>query len=164
MPALNMISNADCVLVSPTSVNKAKVTQTSSYAKKVSFKASVKCRKALHVNNYSDEEIAATWYNDQEFKVMRKSACMVAKMIEDGTISSEDCCIRGLEHKNKTAARRKRAIRMNASEAVLDEQQCQMQCGMNDDESIAQVYSKFTAESQIEAHERALKDQLEAQC
>jgi hypothetical protein len=70
-------------------------------------------------------------------------------------------CLRGLEGKTTLGLYRKREVKYNAREAVLDEQQKQWQKGIHDVDAIARVYVQVAEAAQITAYILGLRDERE---
>jgi hypothetical protein len=116
-------------------------------------------RKVLALDDYSDEEIARTWYNEQEQEIIAHKCHKIIRKLKNNSIDSGQYCIRGLEG---TAGARKSMINYNrrkAYDAVLYEQEAQFEDERDDQELIAQLYRAVSAQCQIEATERGLNDE-----
>merc|ERR1712078_607703 len=74
-------------------------------------------------NDYTDEEIRSTWYNDREMDNI-VSEC-VEKISSSKRPESPSNCLRGLECRTKEGQRRRASTRFCAIDAVLDEQDIQ---------------------------------------
>ena len=55
----------------------------------VTFNQSVSVRKTLHINNFSDSEVQAFWYDDDELKAMRKDVRVALSMLKDGMLEED---------------------------------------------------------------------------
>jgi hypothetical protein len=115
----------------------------------------------LHVDNYSDDEIEASWYDHFELKLIRRKIRFANRLEQD----SESCCRRGAEglvHVARNVAVQRRKNRSAALEAVLDEQELQWEEGICDPGYIATAYKEANASSQASARAIALINQLDA--
>lgn len=125
--------------------------------KTVSFSKRVMVRRSLHLNNYTRGEIEATWYNEQEYLDMKRFTRTLVSILEQrGTY--EQSVVEGeaglVQYTRK--GRRLRAQRKQDSrDRVLDEQQHQLDCGIQDADWIAYVYGEVTYMSRRDAFETA---------
>jgi hypothetical protein len=121
------------------------------------------CHNVLHINDYSDEEIACAWYNAEELKTIMNDVIETLGMMNGGKHIPEETpwyCNRGLESFTREVSSRKRANRANALYAVLDEQNLQWEDDIGGDpEAIANAYSEITRHCQDAAVMKAIQDQ-----
>ena len=132
--------------------------------KSVTFNQTVSVRKTLHINNYSNDEVFACWYNDDEFKAIRKGVKFAVSLLKDGLLEedTEYHCQRGLELHTRKGANRRLQNKRAARGAVLIEQELQWEAGVYDPEYIAMKCMEYSSSLQATAHEIGLKDQLDA--
>jgi uncharacterized Rmd1/YagE family protein len=123
----------------------------------VTFQQSVKAKKTLHINNYTEKEIQSCWFDDDESKQMKQEFRFAANLAMDGLLPQESS--RGLELYTKGAQSR-RQNKANAREEVLDEQEFQWEEGAYDPEYIAQIYEAASASSRARARATGLQDEL----
>jgi hypothetical protein len=119
----------------------------------------------MHINNYSDDEVDACWYNDYEFDMMRKNVRSAAKLLQNGMLeqdAADKCCRRGVEHLERKVTLQRQRNRLASTLAVLEEQELQWEEGICEPEYIARVCKAISASSQASAHAIALKDELDA--
>ena len=133
--------------------------------KSVSFHSIVRASKVLHINNYTDEEIEATWYSDSDYAMMKADNRYTAQLFVSGMVQGDDdqYCRRGLESYTPDGSRRRKSNRAAATAAVLDEQDEQFDEGVFEPEYIAQVYKFESEHCQVLANTIALADQEAAQ-
>ncbi len=125
----------------------------------VSFSSSIEIfQPTLGRTDYDDFERAATWYSRLEIKSFRKERREIIQQSEKGDAVE---CWRGLESNSKDGCKQRQMAILNAITAVMSEQEEQSIRCMADPESVAQVYIRFTRDSQKVAYERAARDQLE---
>ena len=132
----------------------------------VTFSEVVKVKTALHLNDFSDDEIKASWYDMDDFDAMKRSARKVVYAIKNGMVDKlpADCCIRGLELKIDSERRRRRVANIDAAiDAVLEEQEYQFEQGVTEPASLALAYSTASLAASREAHNRGLQDRFDAQ-
>jgi hypothetical protein len=147
------------------STTKGPLAPTKAQQQGVTFKQTVSVRKALHINDFSDSEIQAFWYDDDEFKAMRKDVKAALSMLNDGMLEEDNeyHCQRGLEPHTKKGLARRRQNKRAVREAVLTEQELQWEeDDVYDPEYIATVSMDVSSSSQATAHALGLKDQLDA--
>jgi hypothetical protein len=125
--------------------------------KVVTFQQSVKAKKTLHINNYTEEEIQACWFDDDESKQMKEEFRLAANLAMNGLLPQESS--RGLELYTKEAQSR-RQHKATAREEVLDEQELQWDEGAYDPEYIAQIYEAASASSRARARSTGFQDEL----
>jgi len=124
--------------------------------KAITFARSTQSCPTIHIDDYSEEEKNAMWYNKDEITTIRQMATIEANSQIPGTY------LRGLESKTPGASRKKRQIRMAARCAVIFEQEFQDEEGVVDAEAIADAYFECCEGSIIEAQMTALRDEREA--
>ena len=119
----------------------------------VSFNSTVRVKKILHINNYTQSEIANTWYSREEEQVIRETAAMVAEMMASGkSIDETKISRRGLEGRTVEGLERRLQQRIAVWDAVLDQQADNIGAGIVDDELIAMASRALTFKSQIAAN------------
>lgn len=144
---------------------KTSTSATSKPRRRVQFKETVSVRPIVHVNNMCDDEIADVWYNKTECQDMKRSMALTVKMISAGLFQGDDDehCARGLEYRTRAGATRRRENKVNALDAVLDEQDRQRGRGMEpDDEAIRQCFLDENLHCRLAALEKGIADQEEA--
>ena len=107
------------------------------------------------------EEVKAIWYEKADYeKIKMAMVPIIRKMMKKESIPETDReTIRGLEFRTRQGAIRRQHNKLEATTAVLDEQDRQLDTdGQVDDELLAKVYKDFNAHCQIEAHKLALGD------
>jgi hypothetical protein len=131
----------------------------------VAFAPTVTGNTTLHVNDYSNDEIQSCWFNDVEYKAIKKDIRFAAKLLTDnnGLLGKDDehDCQRGLEMHTRKGAHRRLQNKLVARQAVLDEQNLQWEEGVYDPEYLAMVYQVVSSSCQATARDIALKDQLD---
>jgi hypothetical protein len=129
----------------------------------VSFSPSVAFRKIIHIKDYTNEEIAACWYDVVELETVKVEDIQTTLFLMAtgylGCINNERTCVRGLESFTQTAQALNRQHRKAAIDAVMDEQELQMDEGITDPEMIADSYFDKTRRSKAMARVVGLSDQ-----
>ena len=132
----------------------------------VSFNESVRARRIMTLDEYTEEECSATWFQAEEFSTIRQKIILLVRKVErDGAQLGADkkYCIRGLEGLLSERSAKKQEARMRVQRAVLFEQDKQSFKGCISEEAIASSSIKESAESQLLAISTARKDQKEAE-
>ena len=138
--------------------------------KHVVFDSNVIVRVHLHLNDMTDSEKKASWYNEDEISTIRAACCRELIMqnarkrfqrkdnasMEDAVLT---CACRGLEYRTKEGSKLRLEHRLTAWEVVELEQARQWREGLHDDETMAEKYHECADESAQLAHLIALKDQ-----
>jgi hypothetical protein len=116
----------------------------------------------LHINNYSDGEIEASWYDIYKLKLMRRKIRFAVSLLANGMLAqdNESCCRRGVEGLAQNVALQRRENRSAAREAVLFEQEHQWDEGICEPEYIARVYKEANVSSQASGRDIALIDEI----
>ena len=156
-----------CVVPSnPLLVIMHKKQQAKSAMKKtVSFSKNAKMKGTLHLDDYTTEEIQATWYARTEMKQIREDVRLTVKLMDEGLLSSKDnedseYCTRGLECRTSRLSPIKTHNKRIARDVVLDEQDYQQfQLMTCDPERLATVYNRVTYQCQVKASMVGLSDE-----
>ena len=133
--------------------------------RRVRFHGRVQFKTIRHVQDFTDEEIAAGWYRKKDFTKMSEDVSEIADLVAKGRDSrnGEELCIRGLEHLVEEDVADYRAEKMIASiDAVLDEQDEQRDEDVYDPDIIAQLYTEIVSPLLREAYLVGLRDAQEA--
>jgi hypothetical protein len=132
--------------------------------RKVRFHGRVQFKTIRHVADFSDDEITDGWYRKNDFIRMSDEVAEIAKLLAKGEEfhEGEELCIRGLEHLVEEDVADYRAEKMIASiDAVLDEQDDQMDEDIYDPDMIAQIYGEIVSPLLREAYLVGLRDAKE---
>jgi hypothetical protein len=118
---------------------------------------------ALHINDYSDEEIASAWYNADELETIKKTDVINTLSMMKGGVKIPEAnpfySSRGLESLTREGFTKRKANRENAWNAVLDEQDLQWDEDICDPQAIANAYSQLSRACQDAAVMKAIQDQ-----
>jgi hypothetical protein len=127
----------------------------------VTFSGEVCVRRTINNEDYTPEEKLGTWFSVQEFDEMKAERRSTVHIMERRNPSVDDGqhCFRGLEFRTREGSRRRQFNQVDAAMAVMDEQDAQLQSGINDAEKLAHVYIICSSHCQDNAHGRALNDQ-----
>lgn len=131
--------------------------------RRVSFGVMVASYEVMNRDDYSPEEVEATWFNREDMRRMKGSARSEARLAESGLlVQGQDVSIRGLESRTRDGMKQKRRNRMNAYAAVFFEIDCQDQEGFIDEDLIADAYFTHTEQCAMTAQMIAKRDEREA--
>lgn len=137
-----------------------------SQRKSVNFNERVRAKKCLHYTDFSDEEVKAYWYTEEDFKTMKNAVRFEVNLLENGcldpnTTSTQYCC-RGLENFTPEGIKRRMSNKNHCFAVVLEEQHLQREEGSFDQEYIAEIYEKAVASARRAALVLALQDRADA--
>jgi hypothetical protein len=139
-------------------------TDVSDVERTVRFAATPRGHFTLSRDDYSSEELRASWYQHEEYARITKECCKQVRKMEEGEIlKDKKYCSRGLEPHTRLCSITKSANRKLAFSAVLDEQEEQRQLGVVDDEAIGQLYNQVSSSCQLWATALGLRDQRQAE-
>jgi hypothetical protein len=144
-----------------TKLNYSSIPQT---AKSVCFASHVEIFFVERIDDFTPDEIAAVWYDNNDFERMKQEIKIMVNFMEIGTqLPANKESTRGLEHRTRVGAWTKFHNKKKAYCAVLDEQDNQWKNGMNDCDAIAQVYMEHSASCIEEALQIGQQDAVAAQ-
>lgn len=117
-----------------------------------------------HLDDYSDEEIAAVWFEASEYANMKNEYKDTVFLMECGQVLDEiEHTKRGLEYRTQEGAWARYENKRDAYNAVLDEQDIQWKEDYDDDEALRRVYLKHSTKCGIAAHKLAMQDASDAE-
>ncbi len=132
----------------------------------VSFRNDVSARRALHLNDYTDDEYHNAWFFQEDLQRFKEDVLRTVKLIAIGHHVSDDnagdFCARGVEYRTREGNKNRLLNKLAALEAVLGLQDAQWDHGIHNAEAIAIAYRKVSAHCGQQARLRALNDQQEA--
>mmetsp|Transcript_17355 Transcript_17355/g.24389 ORF Transcript_17355/g.24389 Transcript_17355/m.24389 type:complete len:265 (+) Transcript_17355:130-924(+) len=113
-----------------------------------------------HLNDMTSTEMANTWYCYEEYQDIRSSYHDIVRrmMSYNPNIDNEVESTRGLEHKTKIGSRKRRANKIGAIDAVLQEQDRQILSGTRSTLAIASVYIREAQSAKADAHAKGVAD------
>jgi hypothetical protein len=127
----------------------------------ITFSPFATIHNVLHINDYSDEEIACAWYDADELETIKKiDVIYTLSMMKGGLRIPEDnpwYCGRGLESFTQEGSTIRRSNKEKAWDAVLDEQDSQRENGICDPQAIANAYSELSRDCQDVAVRKAIQ-------
>lgn len=129
--------------------------------KRVRFHKKRTYRKTLSLQDYSADEVRATWYAPQDYqRIARQCHKEVRKINKTGERSLKDkkYCARGLEGYTDKLSNRARH-RQTSYDAVLEEQLSQWDRGVFDEDAIAKIYIRTSGSCQMWASFVGQQDQ-----
>jgi hypothetical protein len=132
----------------------------SSQKKKVTFDGAVKAYRIVHIDEYSERQKRNTWYNEDEYKRIKRQMFASVKIQYESNQKDDDRfhCLRGLEDLSPASHQRRQQLRQCARNAVLNAQTLQNMLHIRDNNTLAKAYASWSAEAQRVAHARGLTD------
>jgi hypothetical protein len=156
-----------CSSVASAEIETTPLTEPSHFSeidRTVRFAPTAGVRRCLSRTEYTPEEIKATWYQDEEYRTIRKDCCKQINKMQNGEVlKDKKYCSRGLESHTRLAAISKTQNRKTANNAALDEQEEQQRMGVVDEQAIAQRYQQTTSSMQLWATAIGFRDQRVAE-
>jgi len=128
----------------------------------VHFSSNVDVREVPSLKDMPIEEISASWYNADEFLVIKKTLVTTLKLMAAKKPLHGDLCQRGLEHRSTAGVNARKVLRVRALRAVWNEQVSQWKSGTTDAEAIRVVYQRETDTAQTQARRMGQMDEIEA--
>ena len=130
---------------------------------RVSFSAEVQVR-FTHNNDDISMEKPYMFYSKPEYRYMKAYSVALANENRWGRMptDTESDSVRGLEYLSKPGARCRHEKKTTGWNAVLCEQEFQLDAGCYDPQAIADQYARLTVKASREAAERANKDAFAA--
>jgi hypothetical protein len=113
----------------------------------------------LAMDEYTPEEIGASWFSNVENEAIHQRCKKVIRQMEKQP-NQNKYCSRGLESMTGSRMDLKQQNRLDGVNAVLDLQDAQWKQGYDDQEQIARHYQKVSLQCQIEASCIAELDEL----
>ena len=128
--------------------------------KRVTFHDRAMCYDVMPLDEYTPEEVKASWYTIQEFIKMRCVIQSEVKQFDAGTLSEQKK--RGVESHGKQGKRRKQRFREATYFAVFNEIDIQEEEEIIDEVAIADAYRMHSKHAALAAQKVARKDALSA--
>jgi hypothetical protein len=145
--------------VTPPMLNHSKQDSRKPLTKTVRFAESVDICPVQHLDDYTDEELSAIWYNSDEYVEIKSSYQQTIMMMEcSKSFPEAEHTSRGLEYRTQKGAWARHENKKAAYGAVLDEQDIQWSKNKDDHDAIARVYLEHTIKSAKAAYAAALND------
>lgn len=150
---------------SPTSVSE---TPTKKIKKKVRFpeQRAVQVIETIHVFDYTEEELAASFYNAREMRLLKRERRELARLLDQGYSPEEieirtGMYVRGIETACYDGNRRRHAHIAEGVHSVMLEQDMQYEDCKWNPSAIANIYHRASEESLVEAMKRGMEDEQE---
>jgi hypothetical protein len=133
--------------------------QSSSVKKTVRFSDSNEVCPVQHLDEYTDDELSAIWYDSDDYGEIKNSYQHTIMLMEcSKTFPEGEHTSRGLEYRTQKGAWARYENKRAAYGAVLDEQDNQWSKNKDDHDEIARVYIEHTIKSAKAAYAVALSD------
>lgn len=116
-----------------------------------------------HLDDMTDSEVAAIWYNPDEYSEIKSSYQMTIFLMEKCELKEGDeYASRGLEYRTQQGAWARHENKRDAYNAVLDEQDRQWKADKDDHDALGRVYLQHSTKCAVAAAERGAADAKEA--
>ena len=130
--------------------------------KRVTFLENHQVHSIQHLDDYTNDEIAATWYSGAEYADIKASYRSTIYLIECNKSIPEGHTSRGLEYRTQEGAWARYENKRDAYNAVLDEQDAQWNKDVDDQDVISQIYLKHSTKCAKAARDLGHEDAIEA--
>lgn len=138
------------------SANKSSRRRRRAGGTSVSFATDLQSTEVEHMDDLPGDDI---WYSREEYDSIKARNSYIVRLIKAGEFEeNEDLSCRGLEHKLKEVFRQRRANKFNALNAVLEEQDRQINRGVVDAHLISAAYQTVSVRCQESANTIAFRD------
>ena len=127
---------------------------------RVTFHDRVICYDVMPLDEYTPEEVKASWYTVQEFNKMRCVIQFEVKQFDAGILSKQKK--RGVESHGKQGKRRRHQFREGTYLAVFNEIDIQKEEEIIDEVAIADAYREHSKHAALAAQKVARKDAFSA--
>jgi hypothetical protein len=119
----------------------------------------VKVAQVRHLDEYSQEEVDAIWYDPDEYAKMKDECIVTVEINMDNEPLGPDRCWRGLEYRTHEGQRQRQKNKFSALYAVLDEQQAQWDQNINDEDAITAIYINHSVPCMEAARQMGIADE-----
>jgi hypothetical protein len=127
-------------------------TDKTTMRRSVTFSPRVRAKGIRHINNFTDQEVADSWYTQEELNESRREAENIIYMMDHGLLIDEhNYCIRGLEGQTRIGSEQRLAHYYALQDTVLDEQDWQTSEGIRDEDTLAMLSCDLTFRSGLSA-------------
>jgi hypothetical protein len=133
-----------------------------SVLRSVSFSSNIAVVPVAHLNCLSEEDFAATWCTEDEYKTIKRIYKATARMIMRGEVVPEDdehICSRGLESKTRNDPRRRHHQKDRVRKSLLKAQDFQQRERLNDPLYLAELYAEYSRPDCMLAVAQGILDQ-----
>lgn len=116
-----------------------------------------------HIDDFSEEEIAEIWFDQQYYATIKSEYKEIIFAIEHGRhAESDEVTSRGLEHRTQEGSWARFQTKRDSYNAVLDEQDRQWKEDADDDERIGDIYRGHSQPCTRKAYQLGLMDEIAA--
>lgn len=153
-------TNTDTDTNSANSLSVSNVT-TKRYGPRITFNVRVAVKETIHRDDYTAEELFYTWYRKNDFSKMKQNFAYTVQLLAANRYQgdTDEMTSRGLEYRFREGATKRKANKLNALYAVLDEQERQWQEGYENDVELSHVYIQNNVHCRTAAHIMGQKDE-----
>lgn len=143
-----------------TTNNKQKMSRSS---RSVRFAEEDEILLVRHIDDFSEEEIAEIWFDQQYYAAIKAEYKEIIFDIEHGRhVENDEVTSRGLEHRTQEGSWARFQTKRDSYNAVLDEQDRQWKEDADDDEQIGRIYMEHSQPCARKAHQLGLMDEQAA--
>jgi hypothetical protein len=127
--------------------------------KSLTFAPKVRVRKIKHIDEFTDEEVSACFYQKEEMHRVKLELKVTLQMLQLGELEKDTPHFtkRGTEKRTPDAVKRRSINKQMASAAVFEEQGDQWEDGLTNSEMLASIYQAASSHCQVAAHNIALE-------
>jgi hypothetical protein len=160
--------NASCQTLDTATTAVSDITDASVlYAQAhVQFSKRLRVSQIMHLAEYTQEEMEATWYQEEEYTRISKICIKTVHKMEKRrkrSLRKREVESRGLEGHTTTGIISKTESRRLAYDKIFHEQEHQRCRGIYDDEAMAESYQTVSSSCALWARKLALRDQIDAE-
>lgn len=128
--------------------------------KSIHWNHRVEKKRHHRLQDLTNEEKEATWYTENDSKIILAMAKVTVKMMMRGERCDDvDYCSRGLEGKTPTGSKQRQKNKLKVRQALLEEQEMQREEGKHDPEYLAQISVKHSRDVCAQARNTAKLDE-----
>lgn len=167
---ISILASADEITRSVVDMNGTRTSQQQErrrngqqQTKSVRFAVEDEVFQIRHIDDFSEEEIANIWFDQQYYADIKNEYKEVIFALECGKhIESDEETSRGLEHRTQEGSMARFQIKRDSYNDVLDEQDRQWKEDADDDELISKIYREHSVVCAKKAYQMGLADELAA--
>jgi putative cell wall-binding protein len=155
--------NGSCQTLDTVATDVSDITDAQAH---VQFSKQVIVSQIIHLYEYTQEEMEATWYQEEEYTRISKICIKTVHKMEQRrkrSLKKQEIESRGLEGHTTTGIVSKTENRRLAYEKILQEQEHQNCQGIYDDEAMAECYESVSSSCALWARKVALRDHIDAE-
>jgi hypothetical protein len=168
---LDTVATADTAATDASDITDAQTAATDASAitdaqAHVQFSKQLQVARIMHLAEYTQEEMEATWYQEEEYTRISKICIKTVHKMEKRrkrSLRKREVESRGLEGHTTTGTISKKESRRLAYDKIFHEQEHQRFRGIYNDEAMAESYQTVSSSCALWARTLALRDQIDAE-